>query len=113
MTITIILLIVALFVIVGLQYYSMKEGMHVHDDTDVSGGSVDALPTQSMSKQEKSALIRDIQKAVKNELLSDRAFLTTRQSLLHNPNEYGAGQSPDMSDYIKKDSIPCWGCNLD
>jgi hypothetical protein len=22
-------------------------------------------------------------------------------------------QQPDMTQYIKKDSIPCWGCSLD
>jgi hypothetical protein len=31
-----------------------------------------------------------------------------------NSNDMDNGKNcPDMSDYIKKDSIPCWGCSLD
>ena len=28
------------------------------------------------------------------------------------PNQFKIEEHPDFSKYIKKDSIPCWGCNL-
>lgn len=94
----------------------------------------------AMSLQQKSELLKDIQKVVKNELLANR--LTTpltkdrttydRTTSTEQGKEYEYNCSkksddcskddcpkkseescPDMSKYIKKDEIPCWGCKLD
>jgi hypothetical protein len=86
----------------------------------------------AMELKQKSDFLKDIQKIVKNELLADRA---TQHVTGMGQNEMGhtastmQGQEywrhsqksddqmehncPDMSGYIKKDSIPCWGCSLD
>ena len=85
----------------------------------------------AMDLQNKSALLKDIQKIVKQELLM------SRNQPINNPIEMGSlrksrknsedcdgtdstqqgtefrSSKQDMSNYIRKDSIPCWGCSLD
>jgi hypothetical protein len=87
--------------------------------------------------QQKSELLKDIQKVVRNEILANRHTTPIMDenscqddSGCDNKNnttatfqgkEYAGrchknntcSQQPDMSQYIKKDSIPCWGCSLD
>lgn len=110
----------------------------------------------AMALQQKSDLLKDIQKMFRNELLASRATepigMVSHQTAHHqakgpangitcnetNSNadgtndsannspsttqgmEYGASSvkginqgCPDISQYIKKDAIPCWGCSLD
>ena len=86
--------------------------------------------------QNKSDLLSSIQKIIHNELLAARSTDTAikhgapatshvaspslqqgRERTKASPS-HGAGCEPeqeecqDMSQYIKKDSIPCWGCSL-
>ena len=78
----------------------------------------------AMDLQNKSALLRNIQSIVHNELAANR------NQPENNPIAMGDGDGDDnsssvqqgrehrchkkdMSKYIKKDSIPCWGCTLD
>ena len=76
----------------------------------------------AMVLQQKSDLLKDIQKIVKNEILSNRATEYIDKNAVSVPTlaiaqgaEYNANAScdHDMSQYIKKDAIPCWGCSLD
>ena len=110
----------------------------------------------AMSLQEKSDILKDIKKMVKNEILANRSmddntkncqsmnsvtdstaqgqeYESTSMHGLHakdscgsvnGVDEHGAMNGAmngtmnsacnhDMSQYIKKDSIPCWGCSLD
>ena len=98
----------------------------------------------AMSLQQKSELLKDIQKVVKNELLANRLItpLTKNRGYYDETTSTEQGKEyeynchkksddnchkksddncskkseescPDMSKYIKKDEIPCWGCKLD
>ena len=90
----------------------------------------------AMSLQQKSELLKDIQKIVKNELLANRLTtpLTKNRAYYDESTSTEQGKEyeynchkdkkddcskkseescPDMSKYIKKDDIPCWGCKLD
>lgn len=67
----------------------------------------------AMELKQRSSLIQDIQRAVKNELLADRATQHVCSSEHKNDSESHKSCDHDMSQYIKKDSIPCWGCSLD
>jgi hypothetical protein len=85
-------------------------------------------------------LLKDIQKVVRNEILSNRSTMPilsgeTRkskdtdstaqgqeyESSCHKDTDYRCPKNPDgscppvpdMSEYIKKDAIPCWNCALD
>ena len=93
-----------------------------------------------MNLQERAELLKDIQKLVKNEVLANRSTHPiiggeTRKSQdtdstaqgkeyeesCYKDTEYRCPKNPDgscppmpdMSQYIKKDEIPCWGCSLD
>ena len=104
-------------------------------EVSISGVGYDAL-----TLQQRSDLLRDIQKTVRNDILANRATKQiisgeTRhsnctdataqgqeyESSCHKDTEYRCPKNPDgscppvpdMSEYIKKDSIPCWGCSLD
>lgn len=104
-------------------------------EISISGTGYDA-----MSLKERADLLKDIQKAVKNEILSNRATRPvipgeTRQCFdsdstaqgqeytdsCYKDTEYRCPKNPDgscppvpdMSQYIRKDAIPCWGCSLD
>lgn len=94
---------------------------------------------EAMSHQQKAELLRDIQKVVRNEILAQRnttPVINTSDSM-HKTDSSDQGKEynmncnksntvecpashdstcpslPDMSEYIKKDTIPCWGCKLD
>ena len=101
----------------------------------VSGSGYDA-----MTLQQRAELLKDIQKVVRNEILASRSTKPiingeTRKSddtdatsqgqeysdSCYKDTEYRCPKNPDgtcppipdMSEYIKKDEIPCWGCALD
>lgn len=102
-------------------------------EVSISGSGYDA-----MSLQQRADLLRDIQKAVRNELLANRVTTPLIPATANKPSESTAqGKEyedscykdteyrcpknpdgscppmPDMSQYIKKDAIPCYGCSLD
>jgi len=74
----------------------------------------------AMDLKQKSDLLSSIQKMFRNELLASRSTdsstidpascASSASSSTQQGNEY---MSHDMSKYIKKDSIPCYGCALD
>jgi len=93
---------------------------------------------KAMELNKKSNMLNDIQQIVKNELLADRMLDSSIKNTLNKPkkaykkkscdsydnscdNSYddsctdASDDSPkiDMSQYIKKDQIPCWGCSID
>jgi len=97
----------------------------------------------AMMLQQKSEFLQDLQKIIRNELLAKRSTEPVKETVsqkkatftdsIAQGKEYkknnlkdddgfgddhddhcGNGKHcPDMSNYIKKDSIPCWGCSLD
>ena len=98
----------------------------------ISGPGFDA-----MGLQQKADLLKNIQKLIKNEAIVDRQTTlvapetpdSCNSDALQQGKEYSSecqkGATcppnkdgtcppvPDMSEYIKKDQIPCWGCTLD
>ena len=106
---------------------------------DPGSSSVPSGPsfTTASSKQKKSNLLRDIRDIVHNELMLERGmtsagaqplFQTASQGsalveqdpspALYQGQEMGQSWRPkwcpkNMDDYIRKDSIPCYGCTLD
>ena len=103
-------------------------------EVSISGSGYDA-----MTLQQRADLLRDIQKVVRNEILANR--LTTPlnekehkksdtdstaqgkeyEESCYKGTEYRCPKNPDgtcppvpdMTQYIKKDAIPCYGCSLD
>jgi hypothetical protein len=93
--------------------------------------------------QQKSELLKDIQKVVRNEVLANRSTTPLLcgdecpnenstvtdaaaqgqeyENSCYKDKEYRCPKNPDgscppvpdMTQYVKKDSIPCWGCSLD
>lgn len=115
---------------------SAPQNNQVMPEISISGNGYDA-----MTLQQRMELLKDIQKVVRNELISQRttqpiisgetrkspsASDSTAQGKEYTKSCYkGADEScpsypdgscppvPDMTQYIKKDAIPCWGCALD
>jgi hypothetical protein len=104
-------------------------------EVSISGSGYDA-----MNLQQRAELLKDIQKLVRNEILANRSTTPiisgeTRkdnksdstaqgkeyENSCYKDTEYRCPKNPDgtcppvpdMSQYIKKDEIPCWGCALD
>jgi len=104
-------------------------------EVSISGSGYNA-----MNLNERSELLKDIQKLVKNEVLANRSTKPiisgeTRKSQdtdstaqgkeyeesCYKETEYRCPKNPDgscppvpdMTQYIKKDEIPCYGCSLD
>ena len=104
-------------------------------EVSISGSGYNA-----MNLNERAELLKDIQKLVKNEVLANRSTKPiisgeTRKSQdtdstaqgreyeesCYKDTEYRCPKNPDgscppvpdMTQYIKKDEIPCWGCSLD
>lgn len=88
----------------------------------------------SKEKQDKASLLRDIQEIVRTELLQQQKFTTASSQpvlragadgnlLMSATPATAQGQElstardkfcpKDMNEYIRKDSIPCWNCNID
>jgi hypothetical protein len=96
---------------------------------------------RAMALHKQSNLLNDIQKIVHNELLANRMMdvsVKNTQDSSKKDNSYSdpsdscesdscdtsdscesdscdtqEGIRKDMSKYIKKDEIPCWGCSID
>lgn len=79
----------------------------------------------ALELQNKSNMLKNIQKIVRNEIVASRnqpennpmamaneSCDSSGSNAMQQGNEYKRNKS-DMSEYIKKDSIPCWGCSLD
>jgi len=77
----------------------------------------------AMSAQSKSDFLKSIQKMIHNELLASRSTDSNMvgassdascngSDATQQGQDYMSSKS-DMSKYIKKDSIPCYGCTLD
>jgi len=108
----------------------------------VSNTIIPLTATQSLAAQKAadSSLLQNIQQIVHNELLSQSGMATgtpsaytgqgvsnnnssnnSSNTTLNSPSNYqgieysrscGKTGAPDMSQYIRKDSIPCWGCSI-
>jgi hypothetical protein len=78
----------------------------------------------ALTLNKKAALLRDIKQAVRDELIASRTCEDNHPmgmcdntdsgdcDSVQQGNEYQRSKE-DMSKYIKKDAIPCWGCTLD
>ena len=104
-------------------------------EVSISGSGYNA-----MNLKEKAELLKDIQKLVRNEVLVNRntkpiisgetrKYLDTDSTAqgkeyeenCYKDTEYRCPKNPDgscppvpdMTQYIKKDAIPCWGCSID
>jgi hypothetical protein len=93
--------------------------------TDISTASAGAPPvSEAALKQLEERITSSIGKVIKDEMLTQRSFAekhdTTCTGTISHATAQGAeyqhslppAPSPDMSQYIRKDSIPCWGCTL-
>jgi hypothetical protein len=76
----------------------------------------------AMASQGKSDFLKSIQKIIRNELIASRStdadMIGASDSSCNPTDSTQQGQDymsskSDMSKYIKKDSIPCYGCTLD
>jgi hypothetical protein len=76
----------------------------------------------AMESQGKSDFLKSIQKIIRNELLASRStdsdMMGSSDASCNSSDATQQGQDymsakSDMSKYIKKDSIPCYGCSLD
>ena len=77
---------------------------------------------KAKEKNKKSKFLRDFQSIVHNEVLNEQGMTTANsQEYLrdkarrrrHNMKPNQKRGCPDMSEYVRKDSIPCWGCTLE
>ena len=95
--------------------------------------SLSSTGYDAMSLQQKADFLKDIQKVVRNEILANRLTTPLVNGKLrdsettatiqgkeyengcckNSENGEGCPAIPDMSKYIRKDAIPCWGCNID
>ena len=103
---------------------------------DILQKAITATPEaqEATEKQDKAKLLRDIQQIVHNELIQQKKMTSSSSQPLLTQNQDGSlmytEESPasqqgkemsvarpkwcphDMNDYIRKDSIPCWNCNI-
>ena len=85
--------------------------------------SVSDTGYNAMELQNQSSLLSNIKKIVKDELRTNRIksenhplALSGKDESCSNSTQQGSeymNGKEDMSKYIKKDAIPCWGCTLD
>ena len=112
---------------------TMPTRNEVVPEVSISGSGYDA-----MNLQQRAELLKDIQKVVRNEVLASRSTTPVvngangkvtdsvsqgqeYENSCYKDTEYRCPKNPDgtcppvpdMSQYIKKDQIPCWGCALD
>jgi hypothetical protein len=104
-----------------------SHAIHKRDEDTISD-AIDYSITESeetavaKEKNRQSKFLQDFQSIVHNELLNEQGMTTAnsqpylkekkdRRSENMKPNQIKG--CPDMSEYVRKDSIPCWGCNLD
>ena len=88
--------------------------MPADDVNDASGG---AAPLAA-AKQELAKMLQDFQQMAKVKTTGERMFTplpgetANATPALQQGTEYGSN-CPDMSQYVRKDAIPCWNCTLD
>jgi hypothetical protein len=94
------------------------------DTADTMDYTTEESPESAKAKikNNQAKFLRDFQEIVHNEALNEQGMTTANsQEYLKDkvrrrrenmkPNQKRG--CPDMSEYVRKDSIPCWGCNLD
>ena len=101
---------------------------------DASGNSIKTAapaatqPTQASTKEVEDRIAKAVAKQVKDDLISQRAVdevydkyapcdITDAEAQGQDyekqyPRPSRNNQQPDMSEYIRKDSIPCWNCSV-
>ncbi len=121
----------------AMQNTSIENQNPIMEQNQIPTISVSGTAYDAMSLQQRSDILKDIQQAVKNEILANRQteviptqnninttnsiqqgqeFNTNKQVKTKETQEYSNGGCPpipDMSQYIRKDEIPCWNCTLD
>ena len=106
-----------------------REARHRRErDAIDSGDTIDYTTEESpesakaKEKNSESKFLRDFQSIVHNELLNEQGMTTAnsqeylRDKARRRRENMKLNQKrgcPDMSEYIRKDSIPCWGCTPD
>jgi hypothetical protein len=93
----------------------------------ITDSKPDSAPgcSDNFSKELEDRLAKNITKQLRDDMLSQRALTDVRPSsapcmadtmpstnLTQQGYEYQNSKPLDMNDYIRKDSIPCWGCSL-
>jgi len=80
------------------------------------------VTANAKQKNNQAKFLKDIQSIVHNEMLNQQGMTTANsqeylrdkaQRRRENMKPNRIPGCPDMSDYIRKDSIPCWGCTLE
>jgi hypothetical protein len=115
----------------GRSRSSRPQRNDVNPDVSVSDSGYTAMALHQQTK-----LLKDMQKIIRNELIANRQTNPidtdsndTDSNAMAQGKEFGCQQKdpyrcpknpdgscppvPDMTQYIKKDSIPCWGCTPD
>ena len=108
-------------------FYALRFG---NTNTETTKKKPTLLPksttTHSFSEEEKNRLSKDIAKNIKDQLLSDRSLdfiLPASNDSCANDSacvsdscsqgaDYMSGAPFNANDFIRKDSIPCYGCTL-
>ena len=102
---------------------SDKTSVTLRDDLTTVSTKSKAL---EMSEEDKNRLSKDIAKSIKDQILSDRSLqpvVPAATDSCANDSacvsdscsqgaDYLSGAPFNANDYIKKDSIPCYGCTL-
>jgi len=101
------------------------------DRQDPSGAAISATSDQAKSLKQRMDILSDIQTLMKKKTLESRRVPYKKKACkkdgcecdggcdeassasLSQGCEYKRACDHDMSQYIRKDSIPCWKCNLD
>jgi hypothetical protein len=107
-------------------------------NSDTSSDVIQVVPASpeavdANDKMTVSKFLRNVQDTIRNELMSNRSITNsglplekrtmfgpggTQQTgsnitpMCHQGNEFNNNCPKDMSEYIRKDAIPCWGCTL-
>ena len=108
-------------------FYALRFGNTTTETTTTTPIVLPASTTNSsFSEEEKNRLSKDIAKSVKDQILSDRSLQpvvpASTDSCANDSAcvsdscsqgaDYMSGAPFNANDYIRKDSIPCYGCTL-
>ena len=97
-------------------------GMTPQRNDIASQVSISHTGYDAMALQQKSDLLKDIQKLFRNELIANRSTDSSMKdtSSCSDNGSHSTAQGQEYhkdgcqsAQYIKKDSIPCWGCSVD
>jgi hypothetical protein len=94
------------------------------DSADTMDYITEESPESAKAKEKnsRSKFLRDFKTIVHNELLNEQGMTTAnsqeylRDKARRRRENMKLNQKrgcPDMSEYVRKDSIPCWGCTLE